>query len=210
MPHLYDRFFEVIWKLLLNMGESGSGRSLVISGCASGAGTSTMAFNFASAFANNSSKKILLVDANARNPILHHKFSVHPGPGLTDLLMDRGTLGEAAVEVAPERFYFLQAGQRLNNPVNLYESSRFAAIMKEMRAMADLVIFDSPPVIGSPETTLLASHADGLIIVLQTDKTRWEVAQAARRDLEAAGIRMLGAVLNRKPRVIPEVIYKLL
>ncbi len=162
--------------------------------------------NFAFAFANNSPRRLILVDANTRNPILHHKFSASRDGGLTDVLLEKTSLRNAITQVVPERFYFLQAGQRLNNPVNLYGSTRFVAVMEELQKMADLIIFDSAPIMDSPETTLLSHRTNGLIMVLQAEKTRREVARAAQQDLESARVRVLGAILNKKRQVIPRFI----
>ena len=232
MTSLYDHFYKALWKLLLSVngadsqtaqgarGHNGGGAgekktrgpsfALAFAGCSRGDGASTMAFNFASAFAANSSKSVLLVDGNLRDPILHHQFHVEKEAGLADVVEGNTAIDDAITELTFRRYYFLRAGQNVMNPVTLYESGKFLAVMQKLRERYDLIIFDCPPVPGSPETALLASRMDGLVMVLQAEKTRWEVARSVKWDLEGAGVRLLGAVINRQRRVIPETIYRML
>ena len=79
-----------------------------------------------------------------------------------------------------------------------------------MRNIYDLIIFDSSPIIHYPETPMLASATDGLFLVLEAENTRWEVAEAARTNLEMAHVNILGAILNKRDYFIPPSIYRLL
>lgn len=233
MTHLYGHFYKVLWKLLMgvkvgdhpgsaedkkNGPKVSNGKkkakkasfAIVYAGCREGDGASTMAFNSASAFAAYSSRSVVLVDGNMRDPILHYQFPTKEARGLSDVVRGKASLQEAIAEIDSGRFYFLRAGERVNNPVALYESSEFTSLVEQLRATYDLLIFDSASLIGNPETSLLAGAADGLVMVLQAEKTRWEVARSARRDLESARVPIIGAILNKKQFVIPEAIYRLL
>ena len=90
----------------------------------------------------------------------------------------------------------------------LYESPKFPLIMQKLRERFDLTIFDSSSILDNPESLLLASRMDGVVLVVQAGKTRWEVAKSARRDLETASVNVLGAILNKQQFVIPQAIYK--
>ena len=181
MTHLYGHFYKVLWKLLTKangdnhpgkqrerpVGERRPGRpkkaglALVCAGCKDGDGASTMAFNFASAFAAYSSRKVVLVDGNMRDPVLHRQFSAKSPRGLSDVIRGTTPLEEAILEIEPNRFSFLQAGGRVKSPVALFESPEFSILVEELRDSYDLVIFDSAPLISYPETTLLASATNG-------------------------------------------------
>jgi len=166
-----------------------------------------MAFNFASAFSVRSPKRVMLIDANFRKPGLHHLF--HAGRrGLCDLIQGRADMDEAITEVIPEKYYFVQAGHSLENPIALFESEAFAMVMKDLRAAYDLLIFDSPPLMIAPEAAMLASKTDGLIMVLQAEKTRWEVARAVQEELVGIGVPVLGAILNKRQDTVPESVRK--
>jgi capsular exopolysaccharide synthesis family protein len=229
LTFMHDRFYKVLWRLLMeaergndgtnhktggtNGGTSGkktkkTGYAVAFAGVKDGEGASTMALNFASAFAANSSKSVVLVDGNLRDPILHHEFEVKKKKALVDVIAGKATVEDAVTEVIPKKYYFLQAGHTEQNPVSIFESAKFSLLVRNLKERYDLVIFDSPSVLGSPGTSLIASTMDGLILVVQANGTRWEVARSAKRDLESAHIRVLGAILNKQQFIIPEAIYK--
>jgi capsular exopolysaccharide synthesis family protein len=231
LGYMYDHLYKVLWKLLSRMsngnvavteekknGTKGSngkktrkgGYAIVFAGCRDGEGASTMAFNFASAFARYSSKSVALVDGNLRDAVLHHQFRLQGSMGLSDVIQGKSAVQEAIAEITAGKYYFLQAGQWVKNPVSLYETTQFLAVVEQLREKFDLVIFDSPSLIENPESILLANAMDGLIMILEAERTRWEVAKAARSDLESVGVPILGAILNKRPLVIPEAIYRLL
>ncbi len=230
---MYGRFYKVLWKLLVRAPRSNgsgaaetgpdaaakktttrtttrNGYAVAFAGCRAGNGASTMAFNFASAFAANSSRSVILVDGNLHDPVLHHQFTVKKKKGLSDLVTGRMDVDDIVTEVTAGRYYFLQAGASVANPVAVYESPAFAALMEKLREKYDLVIVDSPPLVESPEALVLASGVDGVIMVLQAEETRWEEARSAQDDLASVGIPLLGAILNKKQLVIPDVIARLM
>ena len=85
---------------------------------------------------------------------------------------------------------------------------QFSLLVQKLKERYDLVIFDSPSVLGNPGSEVIASNMDGLILVVQANGTRWEVARSAKRDLESAHVHVLGAILNKQQFIIPEAIYK--
>jgi protein-tyrosine kinase len=218
MNHLHDHFYKVLWKIVskkdaIEEGQVASakgGYAVVFGACHTGDGASTMAYNFAAAFAAHSSKRMILIDGNIRNPFLHRQFHVKNTSGLTDIVLNKSSLENALLEVIPQKFYFLQAGSKADNPVALYECDDFKKVLDQLHQQFDLIIFDSGPFVETPESVVLASATDGLILVLQAEKSRWEVALSVQKDLESAGVSLLGTILNKKPRVIPESIYRLL
>jgi len=222
----HDHLYKVLWKLLKRLdrtsglamaddegwagggkGPRKGGHALAFAGCEAGDGASTMAFNFASAFSARSPKRVVLVDGNVRNPGLLHMS--RPGlPGLCDVILGRAVLDEAIIEVVPERYSFVQAGLAVENPIALYESDAFAKAVEGLRAAYGLIIFDSPPLVDSPEAAVLASKMDGLVMVLQAEKTRREAARAIQEELAALEVPLLGAILNKRREVVPESIRK--
>ncbi len=229
LTFMHDQFYKVLWKLLIEAGRENNGANhkagetngntkekrakktgyaVAFAGVKEGEGASTMAFNFASAFAENSSRSVVLVDGNLGDPVLHHEFEVKKKKGLVDVIAGKATLEDAVTEVLSKKYYFLQAGETEKNPVTIFESAKFSLLVQKLREQYDLVIFDSPSVLGSSGTELVASNMDGLILVVQANRTRWEVARSAKRDLDSAHIRVLGAILNKQQFIIPEAIYK--
>lgn len=234
LKNMYDHFFKTLWKLKIELDELKKedgkeqitkktvGRkpkikkdkqinnAIIFSGFRRGDGASTMSLNFANAFAENSSNSVVLVDGNLRDPILHNQFRSNKKKGLYDALYGNAGLPDIVNEIIPKRLFFISAGQQSKNPISLFESNKFDNLLKQLREKFDLTIFDSAPLLGNPETILLANKTDGLIMILNAEVTRWEVARSVKDELEGSNVRILGAILNRKQFIIPQAIYKLL
>jgi protein-tyrosine kinase len=213
MKNMFDRFYTVVRNLLIGSAGKDQGdralSSLVFSACNQGEGASTMALNFSLACAENSGQRIALVDANLRKPVLHKHFGVRREVGLVELVKGEATLREALVEIKSPEFCFVPSGKPVEKPIILFESSGFGALLDQLHNLFDLIIFDSSPLIRYPETNVLANKLDGLIMVLQAEGTKWEVAQVAKDGLVRARANVLGAILNKKQFFIPEKIYRL-
>ena len=234
LRNMYDHFFKTLWKLKMDLDEmkkgdekelvtkKGVGRkpkikketqishSIVFSGFRRGDGASTMSLNFSYAFAENSANSVVLIDGNLRDPVLQNQFRMKRKKGLYDALQGNAGIQDIVNEIISKKFFFISAGQQTKNPITLFESAKFEVLLKQLKEKYDLVIFDSAPLLGNPETTLLANKTDGLIMILNADVTRWEVAKSVKNDLEGANVRILGAILNRKQFIIPQAIYKFL
>ena len=77
-----------------------------------------------------------------------------------------------------------------------------------MREKFDYIILDSPPITRYAESRVIATKVDGVILVLESGKTRSQVAIKAKQELEETGANVIGAILNRRKHYIPEWIYK--
>ena len=148
LTFMHDRFYKVLWKLLIEAGGENNkagetdgnvkekkvkktGFAVAFAGVKEGEGASTMAFNFAWAFAANSSRSVVLVDGNLGDPVLHHEFEVKKKKGLVDVIGGKATVEDAVTEVISKKYYFLQAGQTEKNPVAIFESATIFAACAE-------------------------------------------------------------------------------
>jgi Mrp family chromosome partitioning ATPase len=87
---------------------------------------------------------------------------------------------------------------------------KFEDIVKELREKFSLVLFDSPPLAESSDALIIVPVADGVIMVIEAEKTRWQVAESARERMAMQGANILGVILNRRRFHIPRFIYRLL
>jgi protein-tyrosine kinase len=83
------------------------------------------------------------------------------------------------------------------NPSELLGSTRMSQVIAELHDLADVVIFDSPPVLSATDAALLANRLDGTILVAESGRTRREAALRAVEQLQRAGANLIGGVLNR-------------
>jgi Mrp family chromosome partitioning ATPase len=117
------------------------------------------------------------------------------------------TLSERLVTAAALLFYSV-AGSPVANPFSLFESASISALIEEMRKEADWVLLTAPPVNAYNDAVALAKKVDGVVLVLEAEQTRWEVAQSAKERLEDARANILGVVLNNRKFHIPGWIYR--
>lgn len=145
--------------------------------------------------------RVIAVDADLRRPSLHEFFEKPNVIGLADLL--NGQLAdqlpvEALQATGIENLRLLPAGRTSIEPTLLIGSRRFRILLEELQRHADVVLLDSPPVLGPPEAVLLAGMADATLLVVDDGITRHAAARKARdRLMSQENIHLLGVVFNR-------------
>ena len=167
-----------------------------------------MARNLAVGLGESHRGRVVLIDANLRSPSQHKVFQTGSAVGLADVLS--GTVELAAVVREAPRFGIavLPSGRASDHPPHLLTVSAMQRIVTALQSQFDWVILDGPPVTTYPDASSLAVVADGAILVLRAERTRWEVAERAMRVLNEAGVVLLGGVLNGRRHHIPEFIYR--
>jgi succinoglycan biosynthesis transport protein ExoP len=171
-------------------------RSLMVTSATPGEGKSTTAANLALA-ATLQGKRVILVDADMRNPSLHPLVGVSASPGLSDLLMGEVSLSEALHETSVPHLRLLPAGTPGPHAAELLAGPRMEALVQELADLADLVIFDSPPCLPVSDAEVLGSRVDAAVMVIGLGRTEKEAVRMARELLDQAHVRLLGAVMNR-------------
>jgi polysaccharide biosynthesis transport protein len=176
-----------------------------------GEGKSTTAANLAVTLAE-SGREVLLVSADLRRPRIHEFFGLPNGSGLSDLLLDGlpDTTGEysptdgrqrTALElwsVAPHLLVML-SGPLPPHPSTLLDSRTMNQFLKEQGELFDLIVLDCPPALV-PDSLVLASLVDGVLVVVDAKQTDGSAVSAVRNELDHLGGKLIGAVLNRAPR----------
>lgn len=141
--------------------------------------------------------RVLLVDADLRRPAAHVGAGLQNARGLTDLLTSNDSVASAVTRYDEGAFDLLPSGPPPPSPAELLSSPRMAALLEEASAQYDLVVIDSPPVLGLADAPMLAALADGTIFVIEADRGRGGQARAALRRLRAHGPALIGAVLAK-------------
>ncbi len=202
-----DRFQEVKTKLDTCF-PLGSVKTILFTGTAHGVGCTTTAAGFANTMAQHCRRNVLLIDANLRSPRLHEVFNIEYNQGLTDLLTKEENKISLFKKVDQGNLYLIPCGKKVSVPQAIFESTRFARILKLMREKFDYVILNAPPVNSYAETKVMGKKVDCVILVIESGKTRKQVALKAKQELENAGAKVLGVILNRRKHYIPEFIYR--
>ena len=90
----------------------------------------------------------------------------------------------------------------------LFNSPRFEGFWANLKLKFDLVLIDSPPLMVSPDALALVSKVDGVVLVVEAEKTKWRTARYVREQIEMVGGKILGIVFNKRRYYIPQSIYK--
>ncbi len=164
-----------------------------------GEGKSTTTANLALAYVQ-AGKRVLLIDADLRKPTIHKIFNRTNRVGLTSLLAGNRQIQELPMDSYIDNLDILTSGPIPPNPSELLASKKMKALLEELRNMYDMIIIDTPPAIAVTDANLLASHCDGVVLVIDSGKVKREQALRAKLGLEHAKARLLGVVLNNKDR----------
>lgn len=178
-----------------NPADVGKGRSVLITSAIGGEGKTTLAAQLA-ARCGNAGMSTLLIDSDFRRAALCPLLDVPEGPGLSDLLKEEATLDEAVIPVQGGTFYLMPAGSPVQDTGRLLQSPRFGQLVTQLRELYDLIIIDSPPVLPVPDALILGRWTDGAVIAVRYDISRFPQVERARRQLDNAGVTVLGTVIN--------------
>jgi capsular exopolysaccharide synthesis family protein len=187
-----------------------TGRAIVFASSVEGEGTTTVIAEYAASLGPTKERATLLVDANFRSPRLHEIFGVPNEKGLADVLLGVSDLASAAVRLGEENLYLLPTGVTTTSPGALVTVTRMTRFIAEAKERFALVLIDAPPIISFAETTILASVADGVALVVESDRTKREIVRRAKSAIEETKGNILGVVLNRRRYVIPDFLYRYL
>lgn len=193
------KFLEALRVLYTNiqlLNSDGAIRSVVISSATEGDGKSTVAFNLAR-IAATMGQRVLLVDADLRQPTIHKLANISPEYGLSNLISSNLPVDEVTMQPpAMTQLNIIPAGSIPPDPAKLLSSEKMKRLMKEFTQRFDLVIYDVPPFLGLADASLIAPNTDGVLMVVKMDKTDSSVLKAAIEDLKLFPVNILGVVGN--------------
>jgi non-specific protein-tyrosine kinase len=175
-------------------------KSILVTSTHPGEGKSITAANLAVVMAQ-ANLKTIIVDADLRRPVMHKIFQVRNSGGLTDLLRSPELGVDLQLkETGVENLLIVTGGPLPPNSAELLGSRRMAELIHRLEEMADVVIFDSPPVLPVTDAAVLANRVSGVVLVAEAGRTRYDMAKQAARRLDQAHANLLGIVVNRATR----------
>jgi capsular exopolysaccharide synthesis family protein len=173
-------------------------RTLVVTSPAPEEGKSTTIANLAVTFAQGGSRTIL-VDCDLRRPSLHTLFNLKLEPGLTNMVLDESS-APPLQKTEVDNLWLLTSGTKPPNPADFLGSKKIDQVIATLTGLADIVLFDAPPVIAVTDAAVIGAKADGVLLVIHAGKTRRDHAERAKELLEKAKVRLVGATLTNAPK----------
>ena len=172
-------------------------RTLIITSPGFGEGKTTTTANLGVVMAQQG-KKILIIDADFRNPMLHSIFNIENAVGLTNVLIDQSSLQETIRKTGIDNLDILPSGPIPPIPAELLSSDAMKELMEQALEEYHVILFDSPPVNTLSDAQILSNLVDGVVIVVNSGKTKKETGIKALEALKSANAKLLGVVLNNK------------
>lgn len=167
---------------------------IVVSSAVPKEGKSTVAANLAVSI-SQLGRKVLLVDADLRNPSQHKIWEIQNEVGLSHVLKNQSNLERAVIEVAPS-LDVLTAGELNHNPAGLLDSSQMAIFVAQIAQKYDFIIIDSPPLTLAADATILGKLANGILFVVRPGIADSNSVSLSKELLDKADQNVLGIVIN--------------
>ena len=160
-------------------------------------GKSTTVANLATAMAQ-AGLSVIAVDSDLRRPSLHKIFGVPNSKGLTNALLQNNPNPDSFLQTTKvENLRLLTSGPLPPNPSELLGSRRMQGLIEQLKCEADVILFDSPPILAVTDAAVLASRVDGVLLVIDAGSLRREAAMLAKENMARVGANLLGAALNK-------------
>ncbi len=172
-------------------------RTLMVTSPLPSEGKSVTAGNLAASLAQTG-KRVVLVDADLHRPKQHRLFGLRNNIGLTSALLEEKPALDGLLQgTTTPGLSVLTTGPLPPNPAELLGSGRMGELMDVLAGQADVVVFDTPPVMALADAAVMGSQVDGVLLVINAGETRREMAQRAMAALNHVNARVLGALINR-------------
>lgn len=200
----YCEQFRSLRTRVLQAGERKHMQSFVITSIGVGEGKTLTALNLAWLLAQTDGMRALLIDSDLRRPCVTDYFGIQEEArnGLSEVLAGEATLEECLIKLEPAGLYLLPGGVARDDCAELLSGPKFERVLKDARALFDIIIIDAPPLGIFSDASLLINRADGAMLVVRSGKTRYGAVDRVLDTLPRG--RMLGVVLNRSEEELAE------
>jgi len=169
--------------------------TIVVVSAGAGEGKSTTTINLATVFAQ-AGNRVLVVDSDLRRPTLHKLFKVTNNLGLTNYLLKQNTLAEIVQTTPVPNLDFMASGKLPNSSMGILGSVQMKQLIAELKQRYDFIFFDSPPILGVSDASILASEVDLVMQVIQYRRYPQPMTIRAKQMIEKVGGNFVGIVLN--------------
>jgi len=169
--------------------------TIVIVSAGAGEGKSTTTINLSTVFAQ-AGNRVLIVDSDLRRPTLHKLFKVANNLGLTNYLLKQNTVAEVVQTTGVPNLDFMASGKLPNSSMGILGSAQMKEMIAELKQRYDFIFFDSPPILGVSDASILASEVDLVMQVIQYRRYPQPMTIRAKQMIEKVGGNFVGIVLN--------------
>ncbi len=195
--------FRRLYSKMKNLYSGRELKNLLVTSATISEGKSTTAALLAATIARYRDTKTIIVDCDLRRPRIHQLFGVAKEDGVADVLMGKKRLDACFKQSPLENLKILTSGGIIDNPTELFNSSRMKDLFSEIKFYFDAIIVDTPPVIPVTDSLILSTEMDGALFVLKAGQTQKAVVNRAVELMKNSGLNILGVIVNNMKGVLP-------
>ncbi len=186
--------FRTLRSRLYQMRDKRALKKLLVTSALPKEGKSFVAANLAQVMVRQHGRRALLIDADLRGARLHDALGTSATPGLSEYLL--GERDEFAImQRGPmENLFFIPGGRSVSSPAELVANGRLKSLLNRVEPLFDWIIIDSPPAVPVSDAGLLANYCDGVLMVVRSNATPFDIARKARQEFHDK--HLVGVVLN--------------
>jgi tyrosine-protein kinase Etk/Wzc len=201
--------YRIIRTNIQSLGYESALHTVMLTSAVRGEGKSTTTSNLAVSLAD-SGKNVVLVDCDLRRGVVHELLNLAQSPGLTDILAKGMSIEAALVQTRIKNLSAITCGNRPLNPSELLGTKLMETLLESLKARFDIVVIDAPPVLNLPDSCILGRYADGVIMVVQAERTQREDILHAQAMLAQSHGNITGFVMTNVQYYIPKYVYNYL
>lgn len=193
---LYAEVYRTLRTNLQFVAKAHDAKVILITSSMAKEGKSTVVGNLGAFFAESGSRT-LIIDADLRNPVLHHTFQVSNVNGLSNLLIEESQKEDCIQSVTIPNLELISCGTIPPNPSQLLNNRRFDTLVEDLRSSYDYIFIDSPPLLAVADALVITRVVDGVTFLIDTKVTNRKMVQMALSSLQKIDAPILGIILNR-------------
>ncbi|GJL56962.1 MAG: exopolysaccharide biosynthesis protein [Nitrospirales bacterium] len=206
----YDSEFSVLAQNILSLLAIPEKNVIQFIGSREGEGTSTLTREFAMAMARQSTKPVLLVEADNYKPCQYQAFGIEAKPSLDHLLQEGLSLDRVVTEVEKSNLFLATLSSELQSSLSGRNFFGSIDLWKPVREQFSLILLDSTPANFSAESLAISGTVDGVVLVVEAEKTRSVIARSVKEQILMYNGNLLGIVFTKRKFHIPKFLYKFL
>jgi len=209
-PYLEEQY-QTLRRRLAPTAKQPNIKVVMVAATTHGEGATTTSAILAATLARSGHSKILLIDANLRTPALDGVFddSQHT-EGLSDVIVANAPIESAIYHTNFPNLFLLPVGKPHGSPSYLFDGDPITDLLTQLRDKFDFIILDGAPLDGYSESFFLASKVDGVVLVVESERTQKRTIRKIKKELEWGPINLLGVVVNKKRNYIPHAFDRFL
>lgn len=197
-----------LYRALDNVFPGLNQKVILFLGARGGEGTSTVVSNLARVAAEHLNRKVAVLDTDTLHPTQHRLFGVSPVIGWDDVLRGTEPVEKALYRTNENELWVVPVSSARAGTVQVIDAPGMEGFFGALRERFDLVLIDCAPATAFPDSIALSRKADGMVLVIEAESTRWPVAETVCQQVTKAGGKVIGIVFNKRRYYIPEFVYK--